>query len=181
MKKILCLAFLLLSGCSPYGPEELDRLTKEDPQFRQMILARDRAHAEMRLVKDDLLVRKRAMDAQIEKLRGEYDAIAKTQNLRIEKLEQTMEANRTFLKRQMEAADLALETKGRELDGLEKTLADVKKVLHESKGITLSAQEKQKWEERILLLSEKIRPIVEEIRDLKIQNRLRKRKISFLK
>ena len=174
-------AALVLSGCSPYGPEELDRLAKEDPQFKQMILARDRAHAEARLVKDDLLARKRTMDTQVEKLRSEYDATAKAQNLKIEKLERSIEANRAILKRQIESAEIALEAKSKEIEGYEKTLADVKKVLHESKGITLSAQEKQKWEERVLLLSEKIRPLAEEIQDLKIQIRLKKRKIQFLK
>ena len=52
-------------------------------------------------------------------------------------------------------------------------------VLREGKGINLSTQEKQKWEERILMLSEKIRPLSEEIQELKLQNRLKKRKIGY--
>ncbi|MBI4432187.1 MAG: hypothetical protein HY592_01735 [Candidatus Omnitrophica bacterium] len=172
---------LLVTGCAPYGPEELDRLIKEDPQFRQMIQFRDIIHAEARLIKDDLLGRKKAMDAQIEKLRSEYDGYAKAQNVKIEKFEMTIAANRNALKREMDTASAAIAAKEKELEGYQKTLADVQHVLKESKGITLSVQERQKWEERVLMLSEKIRPLSEEIQNLKIQNKLRKRKISFLK
>jgi hypothetical protein len=57
----------------------------------------------------------------------------------------------------------------------------VRKVLHESKGITLSKAERQKWEERVLMLSEKMRPLMDEINDLKLQIRLKKQKVQYLR
>src|SRR3989338_7482984 len=93
-KKYFLLGFLfLLAGCSAYGPEELDRLTKEDPHFKQMIIARDQMHAQMHAVKEDLLAKKQGMDAQIDKLRAEYDAYAKLQNQKIEKYQAAIDAN----------------------------------------------------------------------------------------
>ena len=68
-----------------------------------------------------------------------------------------------------------------EMAGYEKTLADVRKVLQEGKGLSLSKTERQKWEERILMLSEKVRPLTDEIQELKLQVRLKKQKIQFLK
>ena len=171
---------LILTGCSAYGPEELDRLTKEDPAFKQMVLARDQMHAQIHLIKDDLLAKKRVMDAQIEKLRAQYDATAKLENQKIERCQAAIDSNRAFLKRDIEMAEASLESQRTEFEGYRKTLGDVQKVLKESKGITFSVQEKQKWQEKVLLLSEKMRPLKEEIEDLNLQIRLKKRKISFL-
>jgi hypothetical protein len=180
-KSIFLFLSFLVAGCSAYGPEELERLVKEDPQFAQMIAARDQANAQIRVIKNDLLAKKKAMDAQISKLRGEYDAYAKEQNLKIEKYQTAIEANRFLLKKEIDAINQQLEVKLTELSGYQKTLSDVKKVMRESKGIQLSKAEQQKWEERVLMLSEKIRPLSEEIQELKFKIRLKKQKISFLK
>jgi len=176
---LLLLPFFL-AGCLWESPEELGRLTKEDPAFRQMIVARDQAHLQEHLVKEELLSKKKIMDAQIEKLRAEYDAYAKAQNKKIEQYQATIDANRDLLRRQIDSGSAALETKQKTLEEYEKTLSDVKKVLHETKGITLSPQEKQKWQERALLLSEKIRPLTDEIQELKLQIRLKRQKIHYL-
>ena len=182
LRKFFILAVLLiLTSCSSYAPEELDRLTKEDPNFKQMILTRDQMHQQIRLIKDDLLSRKKAMDTQIDRLRQEYDGYAKAQNLKIEKYKSTIEADRNLLRREIEAHEAHLTAKLTELGGYQKTLSDVRKVLRESKGIQLSSQENEKWNERILMLSEKIRPLLEEIQELKLQVRLKKQKMSFLK
>jgi hypothetical protein len=171
---------LLLSGCLGENAEELDRLIKEDPAFKQMIAARDEARRQIHLIKQELLNRKNAVDAQVEKLRGEYDTLAKGQHQKIEQFRLSIEANRDQLKRELELAEGSLESKLAELAGYRKTLADVRKVLAESKGITLSKAERQKWEERILMLSEKMRPLSEEIQDLRLTIRLKKQKIGFL-
>ena len=172
--------FLFLTGCASYGPEELDRLTKEDPNFRQMIVARDQINAQIQTLKKDMLAKKKVMDAQIGKFRAEYDIYAKAQNLKIEKYQATIEASRNLLKREMDTANAQLAAKLTELEGYQKTLSDVKKVIRESKGISLSSVERQKWEERVLMLSEKIRPLSDDIQELKLQIRLKKQKISFL-
>ena len=154
---------------------------KEDPSFKQMIVARDQMHAQMRLIKEDLLARKEALDSQVDKLRAEYDATAKLQNQKIEKYHVVIDANRSLMKKDIEIAAARLASKQTEVDGYNKTLLDIKKVLKESKGITFSVQDKQRWEEKILLLSEKIRPLNDEVEDLNLQIRLKKRKISFLR
>jgi len=174
------LGAFILSGCSSVSPEELERLTKEDPAFKQMIVARDQTRAQIQAIKSDLLGKKKAVDAQVDRLRQEYDNFAKAQNQKIEKLKTGIEANRNLLKRQIESESAQLAAKATELEGYEKTLTDVKKVLSEQKGIRLSAQEKQKWEERVLMLSEKMRPLTEEIQELKLKIRLKKQKIQFL-
>lgn len=181
-RTLLWLPFcVLVSGCLQESPEELDRLTKEDPAFKQMIQLRDQTHAQIRLIKDDLLNRKKSLDGQVEKLRADYDATAKAQNKKVELLRGAIEQNRELLKRSMEMESASLDSKQAELEGYQKTLSDVRKVLHESKGISLSKNEKQKWEERILMLSEKMRPLSEEIQELKLQIRLKKQKIGYLK
>ena len=174
------LPILSFSGCNFNNPEELERLVKEDGGFRQMIQVRDQTHGEIRSIKNDLLTRKKTMDAQIDRLRGEYDAYAKAQNLKIDKYQANIEANRNLLKREAETGGAQMTAKKTELDGYRKTLDDVKKVLKSGKSIHLSDQERQKWEERVLMLSEKIRPLTEEIRELEAQVRLKKSKASFL-
>jgi chromosome segregation ATPase len=183
MRKIfvMLVSGVLVAGCSAYGPEELDRLTKEDPAFRQMILARDQMRAEIGRVKEDLLAKKKSMDSQIARFRQEYDAYAKIQNQKIDKYRAAIEANRNLLKREIDAMSSQITAKVTELGGYQKTQGEVKRLLSESKGIQISASEKQKWEERLLMLSEKIRPLQEEIQELKLQIRLKKQKISFLK
>lgn len=176
----LASASLLLTGCFGENAEELDRLVKEDAGFKQMIIARDEARRQIQLIKQELLNRKNAVDAQVKKLRGEYDTFAKSQNQKIEQFRLSIETNRDQLKRELELAGASLESKLAELAGYQKTLADVKKVLAEGKGITLSKAERRKWEERILMLSEKIRPLSEEIQDLRLQIRLKKQKVGFL-
>ena len=177
----LLLPAAFLTGCSSSSPEELDRLTKEDSSFKQMITARDQANVQIRAIKEDLLNRKKVMDSQVDRLRKEYDAYAKAQNLTIEKYRTTIEANHSLLKRDVEMADAELSAKLKELDGYQKTLSDVKKVLREGKGLALSAPERQKWEERVLMLSEKMRPLMEEVQDLKLKIRLKKQKMYFLR
>ena len=182
MKRLsLLLIALLLPACAFYGPEELDRLMKEDSAFKRMIIQRDQARAGIRAIKDDLLAKKKAMDAQVDKLRREYDLYAKAENQKIEKYERVIDTNRSLVKRDIEAAEASMKTKISELGGYEKTLSDVKKVLKESKGIKLSGEEKQKWQERVMMLTERMRPLSEEIQELKLQTRLKKRKINFLK
>lgn len=177
----LFLCLLSISGCHwNQGPEELERLVKEDPAFKQMIVQRDQAHAQINLIKDDLLKKKQVMDNAVEKMRGQYDLYAKGQNRKIEQYRATVEANRVRLKSEIEKAQIQIETQETELGGYQKTLTDVKGALKESKGITLSTQEKKKWEERFAMLQEKIRPLSEEIQELKLQIRLKKQKISYL-
>lgn len=184
MKSSLACAVLLaavLSGCQSYAPEELERLTKEDPAFRQMITARDQMRAEIRTIKRDLLAKKQGVDAEVAKLRAVYDGYSKMQNVKIEALQQRMEAYRNLLRREMETQSAQLAAKVTELEGYKKTLQDVRNVLRESKGIKISATEKQKWEERVLILTEKIRPLTDEIEQLKAQIQLKKTKIAFLR
>ena len=176
------LSCLFLSGCLlQESPEELDRLIKEDPSFKQMVVARDQAHGQIHLIKNELLNKKKILDAEIGKFRSEYDAYAKTQNKKIEQFRATIETNRSLLRRQLEQNGAHMEEKQSELAGYEKTLLDVRKVLKEGKGISFSKAERQKWEERILMLIEKIRPLVDDIQDLKLQIRLKKQKIQYLK
>lgn len=172
---------VLLSGCLSESPEELDRLIKEDPAFKQMIVLRDQAHRDILFIKQDLLSRKNVLDAQFNKIRSEYDIYAKGQNKKIDQYRSAIETHRNQLKKEIELAGASIEDKETELTGYQRTLADVKKVLTEGKGISLSKAEKQKWEERILMLSEKMRPLSEEIQELRLQVRLKKQKIGFLK
>ena len=175
------LACLLFTGCLGENPEELNRLVKEDPAFKQMVAARDEAQRQVQLIKQDLLSKKNIVNDQVGKLRTEYDAYSKIQSAKIAQYRATIDANRTVLKREVEAAGTALEEKTAELAGYQRTLADVKKVLTEGKGLALSKSEKQKWQERILLLSEKMRPLVEEIQDLRLRIRLKRQKIGYLR
>ena len=178
---VIFVLFLFLAGCSEYSPEELDRLIKEDPSFRQMILARDQIHSQMRLIRADLLNKKKTMDGQVERLHQDYDSYAKAQNEKIEKYQSTIEVNKSLLKRDAETASAQLQAKITEADGYQKTLSDVRKVLGESKGIHFSAQEKEKWQERVAMLTEKLRPLADEVNELKLQIRLKKQKMGFLK
>jgi hypothetical protein len=183
MKRALILpaVCVLLSGCLRDNPEELDRLVKEDPAFKQMIAARNEAYRGIQAIKQDLLARKKTIDAQVAKLRGDHEAYARSQNVKIAQYHATIEASRLRLKQELETAGLSLERKQVELAGYQKTLADVKQMLAESKGITLGKAERQKWEERILMLSEKIRPLTEEIQELKLEMRLKRQKIGYLR
>ena len=175
-------ACFFLSGCLfQESPEELDRLTKEDPAFKQMIQSRDQARGQIRLIKEDLLAKKQTMDAEVEKLRAAYDAYSKAQNKKIDQFRAMIETNHDLLRQQLEQESARMQDKQVEMAGYEKTLADVRKVLQEGKGLSLSKTERQKWEERILMLSEKIRPLTDEIQELKLQVRLKKQKIQFLK
>ncbi len=178
----LALISLSLTGCLiQESPEELDRLVKEDPAFKQMIASRDQAHQNIRFIKDELLSKKKVMDAQVEKLRREYDVYAKSQNTKIDLYRALIENNRNQLNKDIAAAQASLDSKQVELEGYKKTSADVNDVLREAKGIQLSKSERQKWEERVLMLSEKIRPLNEEIQELRLRIRLKKQKIGFLR
>ncbi len=185
MKKSAAVSALLvalaLAGCSSYGPEELDRLTKEDPEFKQMIAARDRMNTQIRLIKDDLLKRKQAANAEIARRRAEYDTFARAESIKIEKYRAVIDAHRNELKREVETSAARLEAKEAELDRLKKSREEVEKVLSQSGEIALSKPEREKWEERRLLISEKIRPLEDEIAETKAAIRLNKRKISFLR
>ncbi len=163
------------------NPEELDRLMKEDPPFRDIIIQRDKALAQIQTIKYDLLSRKKALDGQIEKSRADYDKYAKAQNLVIEQYRATMDTHRKLLERETGVLKAQLETKMRELTGYETTLVDIRKILREGKGLNLSNSERQKWEDKVLMLSEKIHPLREQIQDFKLQIRLKKQKIAFLK
>jgi 23S rRNA G2069 N7-methylase RlmK/C1962 C5-methylase RlmI len=178
---VFFLVSFVLGGCLSESPEELDRLVKEDPAFKQMIAARDQAHRDIHLIKQDLLSRKKVLDAQFGKMRSEYDAYAKSQSKKIDQYRSIMEAYRDQLKKEIKLAQASMEDKQTELSGYQKTLADVNKVLTEGKGISLSKAERQKWEERVLMLSEKTRPLSEEIQELRLQIRLKKQKTGFLK
>ena len=184
MKKIfffVVISAVFLSGCmGGQGPEELERLVKEDPVFKNMIVQRNRAHSQIALIKEDLLKKKKLIDAQVEKLRGEYDLYAKGQNRKIEQCRAAIEANRGRLKNEIASTETQVESKQAELEGYQKTLADVQKVLKDPKGITISAQEKKRWGEHVMMLTEKIRPLAEDIQELKLQTRLKKQKISYL-
>ena len=171
---------LMLAGCNMNSPEELDRLTKEDPVFKQMILQRGQAKARAQLIREDLLGRKKTMDAEIDKLRKEYDTYAKAQNLKIEKLRAVVDANRDRLKIDIGAAARQLSEKAVRLDCYQKTLADIQKVLKGGKGTDFTPADKKKWEEQLLILSEKIKPLEEEIQDLKLRIHLKKQKTGFL-
>lgn len=177
----LFIGIFCFAGCQwNQGPEELDRLVKEDPQFKQMITQRDQVHNQIHLIKEDLVKKKAVMDSQISKLRSDYDIYAKTQNKRIEQYRTLIDVNRLRLRQEIDSAEAEIDAKQVEIEGYEKTLADLKKVLKDPKGISFSPQEKKKWEERVVMLDEKIRPLKEQIRELKLRIRLKNQKIGYL-
>jgi hypothetical protein len=153
---------------------------KEDTQFKQMITQRDQVHNQIRFIKDDLINKKAVMDGQIAKLHGDYDFYAKTQNKRIEQYRTMVDVNRLRLRQEIETAEAQIDANQVEVEGYKRTLVDLKNVLKDPKGISFSPQEKRKWEERVLMLYEKIRPLEEQIRELKLQNRLNNQKIGYL-
>lgn len=180
----LSFLILFLSGCNSYNStasEELDRLTKEDPQFKEMMDSRNEAHRQIRAVKGQILEKKKVIDAKVSQLRKEYDAYVKENNITIEKYRSTIEANRNVLRREIEAGRAKLAAMAKELDGYQKTLGDVRKVISNGKGIDFSAEERKKWEERVLLLSEKIKPLADAIEEAKLSLRLKEQKMNFLK
>lgn len=177
---IIALLSFSVAGCAPNNPEELERLMKGDSNFRQMITSREHMRSEIRKIKDDLLVRKKFMDMQIDKLRGIYDAYAKVQNQKVEKYQANVDANRNFVKRQGDTLQAQLKAKETELEALGKTLSEITNVLRGSKSIALTPQEKQRWEERKLMQSEKMRPLADDIEDLKAQIDLAKKKSAYL-
>jgi hypothetical protein len=172
---------LVLSGCLfTESPEELERLTKEDAAFEKMILARNQVHQQVGVIRQDLLTRKKALDAETNRLRSEYNALEHAQQQKIQALRNTIESNRRALKSQIDTAEARLEAKQIEVEGYRKTLTDVRQMLRESKGIELSKKERQKWDERILMLTEKIRPIEDEMRELRLEIRLKNQKVRYL-
>jgi hypothetical protein len=175
------LALLFLAGCESYGPEELDRLTKEDPNFQQMIVQRDQMRSQIVLIKDDLLAKKKTVDARVSAMKLEYDTYAGLQNDKIQKYRSAIEVNRAALQREIDTSEAQLRAKQTELEKSQSTLSDMRKVLRESKVINLSAPEKAKWEERVLMQSEKVKPLTDDIAELQARIRLNKRKISFLR
>lgn len=181
-KQVISVFFICLYvwGCSAQAPEELDRLIKEDPQFKQMISSRDQIHLEKERIKNDILLKKEALDSQIAKLRDQYDTYSRTQKLRAEKLQLIIDNYREQLKKDIEVADTSLAAKEKELEGYQKTMEDLNRVLNQGQGIKPSSQDKKRWEEHILMLSEKIRPLADQIQELKLQIRLKKQKIGFL-
>ena len=154
---------------------------KEDPAFKQMVLARDQAHRQILLIKQDLLERKKLTDTQVEKLRADYDTVAKEQNKKIDQWRASIERNRERLKHEIDEASLSLEEKQAEFSGHQNKLSEVRKVLKESKGFHLSKTERQQWEERAVMITEKMRPLAQDIQDLKLQVRLKKQKIQYLR
>lgn len=176
---LVCAAWIC--GCSPYGPEELDRLVKEDPLFGKMVHSRDEARHQIRSIRQEMLSRKQTLDAEVRRLRDQYDAYVKGQNRKIEQYQQTIDTNRNILQNEVETQSALLEAKETELRNHQRTLSDVQKVLKESQSIRLTDSEKQKWQERVLLLSEKVRPLAEEIEELRAAIRLKKRKIGYLR
>ena len=137
-KFLLIPVFLFaFSGCNSDSPEELDRLIKEDVVFRQMIESRDQAHAQVRLIKDDLLSKKRTVDSQVEKARQEYDNYAKSQNKKMEQYQGIIDANRKNLREQIESMTAELDSKLKELSGYEETLTDMKKMRQMNFGLDI--------------------------------------------
>lgn len=184
MRRAFVLLFALplaLGGCLiGESPEELERLTKEDPGFEKMILARNQVHQQIASIKQDLFDRKKALDAETLRMRSAHENYAAAQQQKIEGLRGAIEGYRRTLKSQIETAEARLEAKQIEVEGYRKTLADVQKMLRESKGIELSSKERQKWDERILMLTEKIRPIEDEMRELRLEIRLKNQKVRYL-
>ena len=177
---LFCFA-IFLSGCGSSGPDELDRLMKEDPDFKQLILQRDRLHGEMKAIKQSMLSKKKVMDAEIDQVRLAYDTYSKAENQKIEKYQAVIDASRLQMKQDIMHAQGSLSQKENEYKDYAKSLESAKQFIHGSKGITFSSQEKKQLEEKILLLSEKMRPLREEIEDLKLRIRLKKQKIDFLR
>ena len=177
---VLLAALTFLAGCSAQDPEELDRLVKQDPNFKQMITSRDQMHHEIGLIKKDLLQKKQAMDTETDKLRNAYNAYSRLQNDKISKYESAIEAYRALMQREIDTAEAQLAAKETELGGYDKTLSSVRRMLKETNGIKLTGTEKQKWEERILMTSEKMRPLTEDIQELRAQLALKKRKLVYL-
>lgn len=181
-KKFLpILLSFFLAGCLSWSsPEELDRLVKEDPDFRQMITQRDQVHNQVKLIKDDLLAKKRAMDAEVEKMRNTYDAQSKEADQKIEKLEALIAVHRSTLKKELDIAEQESAAKVAELKELMGTYNDIKRV-SKSKGINFTLKDKQVFREHVLELSEKINRLNERVQELRLQIRLKKQKIYFLK
>lgn len=181
MKKFpIVIAALILIGCAPPDPEELERLVKQDPSFKQVIGARDQVHRQVQVIRTDLLQKKQALDSTVDKLRTDYDAFAKAQNQQIEKYQASLEAYRALMKRELETLNAQLQAKKTEFAGYKNSIESIHKMRGQTQGIKLSKAEQEKWQERVLMLSEKARPLVEEIRELEAEIALKKRKLSYL-
>ncbi len=171
---------LMVSGCVPVNQEELERLTKEDPSFAQMIASRDQAYAQIQLIKQDLLSKKKVLNAQTEKLQSDYEAYARLQSQKIDQFRATIASRRAVLQKDIDTAQQQLDVKQKELALCQNTLTNIRRLLNESKGVQLSSKERRNWEERAVVQAEKTKVLADEVQELKLYIRLKKQKASFL-
>lgn len=157
MKKaaILFTALVLLSGCGVDVSEFEKKVLERDPSFESVIDTKNSTEKDIEETHRIYLNKKRNIEGQItalkqelEKSRGEYIS-------RMERLKKKLDPEVTALKNEIKMMKTALAVKTAEVSMVEKSIEEIKELMHKGKTLEMTQEEMRMWNERMTALVKK--------------------------
>jgi uncharacterized coiled-coil DUF342 family protein len=172
---------VLLSGCEQVDTETLNKITQEDPSFKAVMEKKQELDSKIAFLTNQLRDVKNDTYAKIRTLQDNFNRQKVDCDGKIASLKAELDPVRTALRTEAESLRSALAAKKEVLRNLENTRRNLTNLINQQKAVSVTAQDMQKWQERLADLNKQIEPIAGEIRELDEQLKILRLKLLALR
>lgn len=186
MKKILIFCGLLamvygVSGCEQVDTETLNKITQEDPSFKAVLEKKRELDSKVAFLTNQLRDAKNDAYAKIRTLQDNFNKQKMDVDGKIASLKSELDPARIEIRTEAESLRSALTGKKEILKNLENTRRNLTNLINQQKAVSVTAQDMEKWQERLADLNKQIEPIAGEVRELEEKVKILRLKLIALR
>ncbi len=186
MVRLLALCMLLvfvfgLSGCEQVDTETLNKITQEDPSFKAVLEKKQELDSKAAFLTNQLRDAKNDAYAKIRTLQDNFNRQKMDVDGKIASLKSELDPVRIEIRTEVESLRSALTSKKEILKNLENTRRNLTNLINQQKAVSVTAQDMQKWQERLGDLNKQIEPIAGEVSELEEKLKILRLKLIALR
>lgn len=170
-----------LCGCEQVDTETLNKIIQEDPSFKAVIDRKRELDSKVAFLANQLRDAKNDTYAKIRTLQDNFNRQKLDVDGKIASLKSELDPVRIEIRTEAESLRNALTGKKEILKNLENTRRNLTNLINQQKAVSVTAQDMEKWQERLVDLNKQIEPITGEVRELEEKVKILKLKLIALR
>ncbi|MDD5449930.1 MAG: hypothetical protein PHO42_04955 [Candidatus Omnitrophica bacterium] len=183
----LILVFILLTlvfglyGCERIDSESINKITQDDPAFKNTLAAKEKLDQEINRLLTELRELKADTYSKIRVLEDDFNKRKNEISGKIAALKNELEPERVRIKEELEKLKGVLSGKKEVLKNLENTRRNLTNLINQQKAVSVTREEMAKWQDNLAGLEKEIAPLKGEVREFEEKIRLLKLKLISLR
>ena len=172
---------IFITGCEQVDTEMLNKITQEDPSFKAVLEKKRELDSKAAFLTNQLRDAKNDTYGKIRTLQDNFNRQKMDVDGKITSLKSELDPVRIEIRTEVESLRSSLTSKKEILKNLENTRRNLTNLINQQKAVSVSAQDMQKWQERLGDLNKQIEPIAGEVRELEEKLKILRLKLIALR